>query len=95
MTIINNPFEESHAKINSYHDDVRRLLVSLSLDEILPGLSIGIMTMRKGEKSRFLLSPQYAFKQRGCPPRIPPAATGWLCDRVFVKRMTKLEKVST
>lgn len=45
------------------------------LDEILPGLSIGISTMRRGERSRFLLSPLYAFKMLGCPPRVPANAT--------------------
>ena len=32
--------------------------------------------MRRGEKSRFLLKPMYAFKELGSPPRVPPAATG-------------------
>lgn len=45
------------------------------LDEILPGLSVGISSMRRGEKSRFLLSPKYAFKELGCPPRVPQNAT--------------------
>jgi len=45
------------------------------LDETLPGLYIGISTMRKGEKSQFLLSPKYGFLEMGCPPRVPPAAT--------------------
>lgn len=40
----------------------------------LPGLLIGLLTMKKGEFSRFLISPQYAFGDLGCPPRIPAAS---------------------
>ncbi|KAG0712063.1 Inactive peptidyl-prolyl cis-trans isomerase FKBP6 [Chionoecetes opilio] len=50
----------------------RRLLDN---GEILPGLNIAIKTMRRGETSRFLILPQYAFGQVGCPPRIPGGET--------------------
>ncbi|KAF7657690.1 hypothetical protein LDENG_00023330 [Lucifuga dentata] len=36
---------------------------------------MGLQTMRKGEFSRFLFQPQYAYGEMGCPPLIPPAAT--------------------
>lgn len=39
------------------------------------GLDVGLRTMRKGEFSRFLLQPRYAFGEMGCPPLIPPSAT--------------------
>lgn len=39
------------------------------------GLDLGLRTMRKGELSRFLMQPNYAFGERGCPPIIPPWAT--------------------
>jgi hypothetical protein len=32
--------------------------------------------MRKGEISKFLFSPDYAYREMGCPPRIPPSTTG-------------------
>lgn len=41
----------------------------------LLGLELGLKTMRKGEFSRFLLQPSYAYGEMGCPPLIPPAAT--------------------
>ena len=43
--------------------------------KILYGLEIGISTMRVKEKSRFLLRADYAFGEKGCPPRIPENAT--------------------
>ncbi|KAJ7378740.1 Inactive peptidyl-prolyl cis-trans isomerase fkbp6 [Desmophyllum pertusum] len=60
------PFDSSRLR---NRPDVKKL------DEIIPGLYIGISTMRKGEKSKFLLSPLYAFKELGIPPRVPPSAT--------------------
>lgn len=39
----------------------------------IPGLSIGIASMKKGETSRFLIHPDMAFRKMGCPPRIPPS----------------------
>ncbi|KAJ3606730.1 hypothetical protein NHX12_026249 [Muraenolepis orangiensis] len=39
------------------------------------GLELGLMTMKKGESSRFLLQPQYAYGEMGCFPLIPPAST--------------------
>ena len=44
--------------------------------ESLPGMNLGVSTMRKGEKARFLIDPKYYFKELGCPPRVPPNATG-------------------
>jgi FK506-binding protein 6 len=40
----------------------------------IPGLSVGISSMKKGETSRFLIHPDMAFRKMGCPPRIPPNA---------------------
>lgn len=45
------------------------------LDEGIPGLYIGMSTMRRGEKARFLLTPFYAFKDIGVAPRVPPNST--------------------
>lgn len=41
----------------------------------LIGLELGLQTMRRGEFSRFLFQPLYAYGEMGCPPLIPPAAT--------------------
>jgi len=42
---------------------------------LLPGMEIGVGTMRMKEKSRFLIRAEYAFGDKGCPPRIPENAT--------------------
>ena len=47
----------------------------LGQGEVIPGWDVGIATMRKAELARFLMKPEYAFGERGCPPRIPPSAT--------------------
>ena len=38
----------------------------------LTGFDVAIATMRKGEISQFIFSPKYAYREMGCPPRIPP-----------------------
>lgn len=44
-------------------------------DITLLGLEVGLLTMKKGELSRFVFTPGYAYGQQGCPPLIPPSAT--------------------
>ncbi|XP_036379192.1 inactive peptidyl-prolyl cis-trans isomerase FKBP6 [Megalops cyprinoides] len=50
-------------------------MLKLGRDVTLCGLELGLLTMRKGECSRFLFLPKYAYGDMGCPPLIPPAAT--------------------
>uniref|UniRef100_A0AAQ6IGD9 peptidylprolyl isomerase n=1 Tax=Anabas testudineus TaxID=64144 RepID=A0AAQ6IGD9_ANATE len=49
-------------------------MMKLGRDVTLAGLEMGLLTMQKGEFSRFLLQPQYAYGELGCPPFIPAAA---------------------
>lgn len=41
---------------------------------LLPGIEIAIKSMCKKEKASFMIQPEYAFGQMGCPPRIPENA---------------------
>lgn len=50
-------------------------MMKLGKDVTLCGLELGLLTMKKGEFSRFLFQPDYAYGEMGCPPLIPPAAT--------------------
>lgn len=59
----------------SYLHGNRPRRCSLGEGELLPGLEIAIKTMRKGEHARFLIHPDLAYRELGCPPRIPPNAT--------------------
>ncbi|XP_039981476.1 inactive peptidyl-prolyl cis-trans isomerase FKBP6 [Xiphias gladius] len=49
-------------------------MMKLGRDVTLAGLEVGLLTMQKGEFSRFLFQPQYAYGDMGCPPSIPAAA---------------------
>ncbi|XP_071335032.1 inactive peptidyl-prolyl cis-trans isomerase FKBP6 isoform X3 [Trachinotus anak] len=49
-------------------------MMKLGRDVTLAGLELGLLTMQKGEFSRFLFQPQYAYGDMGCPPFIPAAA---------------------
>ena len=42
---------------------------------VIVGLDIALSTMKRGEVSRFHISPKYAYGLLGCPPRIPPNAS--------------------
>lgn len=48
---------------------------TLGNGEMLPGLEIGIKSMTIGENARFIIKPELAYRNMGCPPRIPPKAT--------------------
>ncbi|PRD21191.1 UNVERIFIED_CONTAM: Inactive peptidyl-prolyl cis-trans isomerase FKBP6 [Trichonephila clavipes] len=52
------------------------LMLTNKLDDgnLIPGLEMGIKTMKKGELSRIMVHPSYAFGEMGCPPRIPANA---------------------
>uniref|UniRef100_A0A8C6NAI3 peptidylprolyl isomerase n=1 Tax=Melopsittacus undulatus TaxID=13146 RepID=A0A8C6NAI3_MELUD len=50
-------------------------LMKLGKDITLLGLEVGLLTMKKGELSRFVFTPDYAYGKKGCPPLIPPSAT--------------------
>ncbi|NXX77084.1 FKBP6 isomerase, partial [Urocolius indicus] len=50
-------------------------LVKLDKDITLPGLKVGLLTMKKEEMAVFILLPEYAYGSMGCPPLIPPNAT--------------------
>ncbi|XP_072307475.1 inactive peptidyl-prolyl cis-trans isomerase FKBP6 [Eucyclogobius newberryi] len=49
-------------------------IMKLGRDVTLGGLELGLLTMKKGEFSRLLLQPQYAYGDMGCPPMIPAHA---------------------
>lgn len=48
-------------------------------EENILGLYLGLRTMRKGEKAKFLVTPVYGYLEMGCTPRIPASAKG-LCS---------------
>ncbi|KAM4794736.1 inactive peptidyl-prolyl cis-trans isomerase FKBP6 [Rhinophrynus dorsalis] len=50
-------------------------LMKLGEDITLAGMEIALLTMQRGELSRFLFSPSYAYGTLGCPPLIPRSAT--------------------
>ena len=49
--------------------------MAVAAGEVIPGWEVAVKSMRRNERSQFLISPDYAFGKIGCPPRIPPNAT--------------------
>ncbi|XP_066991724.2 inactive peptidyl-prolyl cis-trans isomerase FKBP6 isoform X2 [Anabrus simplex] len=52
----------------------RSTKIRLNQGKLIPGLEIGIKTMKKAEIAQFLIHPDYGFGKFGVPPRIPPEA---------------------
>lgn len=73
------PFDSTYLRQSSQR-------VRLNKGELIIGLEMGIKTMKKYEIAHFIIDPDYAFGERGCPPRIPADAevmfTVQLCDFV-------------
>ena len=47
----------------------------LGQGRVIKGWDEGFATMRKGEKATLVCSPEYAYGQRGSPPKIPANST--------------------
>lgn len=60
---------------SSYLRNEKPLRMQLGLGDLYVGFEKSLLTMREGEKSQFLVHPDYAFGKLGAPPRIPPNAT--------------------
>lgn len=65
-------FEDRDEPFDSTYSSGRPRTVRLDQGQLLPGLEIGISSMKKHEIAIFLIHPDLAFKALGCPPRIPP-----------------------
>lgn len=64
------PFDSSYLQGNK-----RPKTFKLGEGILLPGMELGICTMKRGEISHFLIHPDYYMGELGCPPRIPGGAT--------------------
>ena len=47
---------------------------TLQKGQVIKGWEIGIASMKKGEKAKFILQPEYAYGENGNPPAIPENA---------------------
>eukprot|EP00826_Nyctotherus_ovalis_P006025 TRINITY_DN11385_c0_g1_i4.p1 TRINITY_DN11385_c0_g1~~TRINITY_DN11385_c0_g1_i4.p1 ORF type:complete len:279 (+),score=84.81 TRINITY_DN11385_c0_g1_i4:85-921(+) len=43
----------------------------IGMGEVIKGWDIGVFTMRKGERARFVMQSNYAYGDKGFPPEIP------------------------
>lgn len=59
--------------LDSSDEDPYKFVIGVG--EVIRGWDIGIGSMRRGEKARFVIDCKYAYGEKGAPPKIPPNAT--------------------
>ena len=63
-------------------------MVFIQCSEVLQGIAKAVYTMHKGEEAQFWFSYKVAYKEMGCPPRIPPKS-----DLLFVISLLNVEEI--
>eukprot|EP01080_Neovahlkampfia_damariscottae_P008926 gene8926-875_t len=61
-------FDSSRDRNETFKFDIDKM-------QVIRGWELGVATMKVGEVSKFVLSPDYAYGPKGSPPTIPPNAT--------------------
>ncbi|KAL0486822.1 peptidyl-prolyl cis-trans isomerase [Acrasis kona] len=62
-------------KFDSSKDRNKLFEFRLGAGQVIKGWDIGVASMKKGEKSVFVLRPEYAYGERGVPRAIPGNST--------------------
>lgn len=70
----NSYLEHNDEPFDSTYIRKKPFVFRLNSGETLPGLDIGVSTMKVNEKAQFIIHPDYAYGKFGCPDRIPPNA---------------------
>lgn len=65
-------FEDRDEPFDSTYSSGKPRSLRLNQGFIIPGLDIGVKSMQKHEMAVFLIHPDLAYGEIGCPPRIPP-----------------------
>lgn len=63
------PFDSTHLRNKSCE-------FRLGDGSVVSGLDIAVSTMKKNEKSEFIIEPEYYCGKQGCPPRVPANTPG-------------------
>ncbi|ROT67118.1 peptidyl-prolyl cis-trans isomerase FKBP4 isoform X1 [Penaeus vannamei] len=66
---------EDGSKFDSSRDRNEQFEFTLGKGEVIKAWDLGVATMKKGEIAKFTCRSEYAYGERGSPPKIPPNAT--------------------
>lgn len=70
----NGYLEHSDEPFDSTRLRNKKQIIQLGKGQLIPGLEIGVKSMKKNEFAYFLISHEYAYGDMGCPPRVPSKA---------------------
>lgn len=62
-------------KFDSSRDRGEKFRFNLGKGEVIKGWDLGVASMTRGEKAKFIIRSDYAYGENGSPPKIPPKAT--------------------
>ncbi len=60
---------------DSSRDRNEQFSFTVGSKQVIEGWEVAVKTMKRGEISKFTISPELAYGERGSPPKIPPNAT--------------------
>lgn len=66
---------EDGSKFDSSRDRGDKFDFTLGKGEVIKAWDLGVATMKKGELARLTCKHEYAYGERGSPPKIPPEST--------------------
>ncbi|KAK8737213.1 hypothetical protein OTU49_004388 [Cherax quadricarinatus] len=66
---------EDGSKFDSSRDRGEHFVFTLGKREVIKSWDLGVATMKKGEIARLTCKSEYAYGEKGSPPKIPPNAT--------------------
>lgn len=74
VLIYEGRIKETGVVFDSSTNNKKKFKFLLQKDEVIDGLTIAVSSMHMGEKSTFIIEPEYGYGEKGRDPLIPPNA---------------------
>ncbi|OHS95235.1 peptidyl-prolyl cis-trans isomerase, FKBP-type family protein [Tritrichomonas foetus] len=74
VLIYEGRIRDTKVVFDSSEKNKKKFKFSLGKDEVIDGLTVAVSSMKLGEKSTFIIDPEYGYGAKGREPTIPPNA---------------------